>query len=118
MTGLGKLTYLPDHACIGFPKCATSFIQNHVFKDAGLGTLGRQEHSVQALSDYQERIRAAQAKGNKVGVKSPVIIYSRPSVDQFLKSGCKIIICIRYPVQWIKSFYNFRLKQMDIWSAN
>ncbi|MDA9981501.1 hypothetical protein N9H39_01925 [Gammaproteobacteria bacterium] len=110
---MGEISYFPDYACVGFPKCATSFILEKVFIDAGLITFGNKEINIFTLTNYQADIQLAKSEGKCVGIKSPVMIYEKGSVECLLKSGCKIIVCVRYPVQWLKSFYNFRLYRIE-----
>lgn len=104
--------YGPDYACVGFPKCATTFILKR-FSEYSFDTLVKGEFQMSRIEEYRQKIKDIHDQGIKVAIKNPNIIYTRDSMDQLQKSGCKIIISIRNPVRWIKSFYNYRLKRID-----
>ncbi len=101
---------LPDYVCVGFPKCATTFII-HSLKRAGFDTLTKHEFSLQRMSEFQDRIKEIHEEGGKVAIKNPNIIYSHENMDYLLSNNIKIIVSIRHPIRWIKSFYNYRLER-------
>jgi len=100
----------PDYACIGFPKCATTYILRKVFAELDFETLTEGEFRMTELGRFQNQITRARFKGKVVAIKQPTIIYHKNMVKTLLKSGCKVIISVRNPVQWIKSFSNYALR--------
>lgn len=104
--------YTPDYACIGFPKCATTFILKR-FSEYSFNTLVEGEFQINRLPYFSQHIIDAHEQGQKVGIKNPTIIYSKDHTGLLLRNGSKIIVAIRNPVRWIKSFYNYRLQRID-----
>ena len=100
----------PDYACIGFPKCATTYILRQVFAKLDFETLTKGEFNIAKLGRFQDQIARARFKGRVVAIKWASIIYNKNMVKTLLKSDCRVIISVRNPVQWIKSFYNFMLR--------
>jgi hypothetical protein len=103
--------YGPDFACIGFPKCATTFILKR-FAEFSYDTLVEGEFTMSKLEEYRPKIKEIHDQGRKVAIKNPTIIYNPNHTHQILRSGCKVIVSIRNPVRWLKSFYNYRLKRI------
>jgi len=104
--------YGPDFACVGFPKCATTFILKR-FEEYSFDTLVQGEFPIHQLEEYREKIKDIHSEGKKIAIKNPTTIYKREFVDNLQRSGCKIIISVRNPVRWIKSFYNYRLQRIE-----
>ncbi len=104
--------YGPDFACIGFPKCATTFILKR-FAEYSFDTLVSGEFLIKNLEEYRPKIKEIHDLGGKVAIKNPTIIFNAAHTNEILRSGCKVIISLRNPVRWLKSFYNYRLKRID-----
>lgn len=102
----------PDYACVGFPKCATTFILKR-FGEHSLDTLVDGEFKMKEFDDHRSRIRELHAEGQRVAIKNPSIIYSRKHMDMLCRANTRIIVSVRNPVRWLKSFYNYRLKRID-----
>ena len=101
----------PDYACVGFPKCATTFILKR-FSEYSFNTLVDGEFKMKDYPDYRPEMRRIHEQGQRIAIKNPSIIYSSKSLGRLLKSDCRIIVSVRNPVRWIKSFYNYRLKRI------
>ena len=104
--------YGPDFACIGFPKCATTFILKR-FAEYSFDTLVNSEFPTNNLDEYRPKIKEIHEQGRKVAIKDPNIIFNAGHINEILRSGCKVIVSLRNPVRWLKSFYNYRLKRID-----
>lgn len=104
--------YGPDYACVGFPKCATTFILKR-FAEYSFDTLVKGEFQISRMDEFRPKIKNLHDQGIKVAIKNPNFIYNKHAMDQLQRSGCKIIVSIRNPVRWLKSFYNYRLKRID-----
>lgn len=101
----------PDYACVGFPKCATTFILKR-FSEYSFNTLVDGEFKMKEFDAYVDEMRRIHGRGQRIAIKNPSIIYNRKSLARLLRSDCKIIVSVRNPVRWIKSFYNYRLKRI------
>lgn len=111
-TGKPIKGYEIDFACVGFPKCATTFILER-FSEYSFDTLVDGELPIKHIYRHRQKISDLHKMGIKVAIKNPIIIYNKNTIDKLMRSGCKIIISLRNPVCWLKSFYNYRLERIN-----
>ncbi len=102
----------PDFACVGFPKCATTFILN-LFKEYSMHTLDDGEVVMRELEGRRSEIQDLHDGGHRVAIKNPSAIYNAKHINRLLRAKTRLIVCIRNPVRWLKSYYNYRLQQID-----
>jgi hypothetical protein len=103
---------LPNLLIVGFPKCGTQAllhnlslhpdVHTHPHEVGFFGREGLDLDAYRALFRPDRRIN---------GEKSPVYAYREEAIRHMkqLVPEARLVVCVRHPVQWAHSFYNFRV---------
>lgn len=103
---------LPNLLIVGFPKCGTHALLHNLGRHPDIhthpdevGFFGRQKLT---LEEYAALFRP-DCRFN--GEKSAVYVYREEAIRQIkeMVPEARLVVCLRHPVQWAHSFYNFRV---------
>lgn len=108
-----------DFVIAGFPKCATTSIIKYLEQFPEISCIADEPAFFLDLPPEKQKYTRARYfskfKVGKVnGEKTPAYIYSPKAMDRLSKNkNLKLIICVRHPILWLESFYNYRVLQSD-----
>lgn len=122
---VGNVQFLLDYAIVGFSKCGTTTLLKWIQRDPNVLTFKREIHELvndnpgrlverlyQNILDHPNSTsRTNQSKTFLQGFKNPEIVQV-PRALQHMNAywpETKLIISVRNPLKWFRSFYNFRL---------
>ncbi len=114
---------LIDFVIAGFPKCGTTYLQNHIFYESPSVFIPHHETHYLANDKYEEfRNEFSNANHNNssrsstvvVGYKSPFELGHEKSLRnlQALFPNIKMIVALRHPIWQFQSLYNYQLRHL------
>ena len=93
---------------VGFPKCATSFL-SYSLREFPETRIHMREPAYFDGKISLEEYLAPFELGMINGEKTPNYVYRKKSMQRISKiKDIKIIVCLRHPIRWLESIYNFR----------
>jgi Sulfotransferase domain len=122
---VGDVQFLLDYAIVGFSKCGTTTLLKWIRRDPDVLTFKREIHELvndnpgrlverlyqNILDNPNSTSNTNQPKTFLQGFKNPEILQV-PKALQHMHAywpETKLIISVRNPLKWFRSFYNFRL---------
>ncbi|CAB9500668.1 expressed unknown protein [Seminavis robusta] len=121
---IGDVQFLLDYAIVGFSKCGTTTLLKWIRRDNNVRTFKREIHEIVNdnpgrlverlylnLLDNPFNTTSTASKPFLQGFKNPEILQvpmALRHVDTYWPET-KLIISVRNPLKWFRSFYNFRL---------
>mmetsp|Transcript_53317 Transcript_53317/g.159657 ORF Transcript_53317/g.159657 Transcript_53317/m.159657 type:complete len:236 (-) Transcript_53317:846-1553(-) len=115
---------LIELAVVGFEKCGTSFLMDHMLSIDEVYMGGKTEHCLSTnglknnfIDRYTEHLGEVTSEGFQVkrGLKCPRDLQDKYGISNYEQyfPNIKLVISTRHPVLWFQSFYNYRLSQVE-----
>lgn len=128
LTVTGNVQFLLDYAIVGFSKCGTTTLLKWIRRDPEVRTFKREIHEI--VLDQHAGSLVERLYHNLLEEEPPISTQSTPTSKEFLQGfknpeilqvpkalqhlnnhwpETKLIVSVRNPLKWFRSFYNFRL---------